>query len=189
MWWREDVERGLQMWGLEGPCSPLPLPRDNKDSTPSGNSAACQRGQTCAPPPGSARGSGGGGGDWGRRPACWRRVRRPGRELSPVSRVEITQKVLKKRGGKLRPTGGKEAAEASCGHAARGHVRLLRASLPAPPAGSGSAHLLGRTRWWEQRPGSGCAPRGGLPVGARQAVSILSLQGQGQEDRVGAGAA
>lgn len=51
MWWREDVERGLQMWGLEGPCSPLPLPRDNKDSIPSGNSRGVRRGLTCAPRP------------------------------------------------------------------------------------------------------------------------------------------
>ena len=100
MWWREDVERGLQMWGLEGPCSPLPLPRDNKDSIPSGNSrGGVRRGLTCAPPPAAPEAVGAGEGTEGRRPARWQRVRRPGRELSPVSRVGITQKVLKKGGG------------------------------------------------------------------------------------------
>lgn len=60
--------------------------------------------------------------------------------------------------------------------------------LPPQPRPTHSARRLGRTRWWEQRPGSGCAPRGWFPVGARQGGSILSLHSQGQEkDGVGVG--
>lgn len=60
--------------------------------------------------------------------------------------------------------------------------------LPPQPRPTQSAREAREARWWEQRPGSGCAPRGWFPVGARQGGSILSLHSQGQEkDGVGAG--